>query len=342
MSKREVAYSKDEDLMKIPLDQPVLVNIASQDDDAPVIDKKKEQEEEVNTRVNAGDQDVIDKLQKEVENLSQAEKLVTQQLAKERADRLAVQQTAQEMAEALARQSAQASNATLNNFKSALEAAQAEQEAAEAEYVRCLDSGDFAAAAKVQGKIGRAAAKVVTAERDLAQFDEEVKAAETRRPATEQRRAAATESDVLGWIDTNPNFLPSEREFLKSHPELILDNQKNAELGVAYNRAMSKGLSRGTPAYFEFVEDFLGYKTGNDREDEADEIDRVNRRAAAAPTRRDPGPSQQHGRPSQVRLTAEQRELIRSMGISEVEYAKNHIKLQNEKSSDPEKYSHRR
>jgi hypothetical protein len=47
-------------------------------------------------------------------------------------------------------------------------------------------------------------------------------------------------------------------------------------------------------------------------------------------------------RPTQVKLTPAQRELAANMGISELGYARQFLKLQGEKISNPEKYNQSR
>jgi hypothetical protein len=94
---------------------------------------------------------------------------------------------------------------------------------------------------------------------------------------------------------------------------------------------MKQGLIRGTPAYFDYLEEFMGYKTSD--------TDR-SISVQAPPSRNERG---NDGRPSgsRVTLTPEERDIAKSLGVSEIDYAKNKVRFEDAKRADPEKYSSR-
>lgn len=341
MAKRQQAFSKDEDLIKIPLDQEVLVSLA-EDDKEETEDNKKETGKE-STEVKTGDDDTVEKLEEQIEALRESNKQTQKQLQDEQRERRRVEQAAQEIVQEAVQIRSGAEKAAHSNMKSALAAAQSEQEAAKKDYANFLEAGDFVAAAESQQKMSRAAARVVQVERDISEFETQQSEAEERAKHQPRRQTESQPVDVLTSIDQNPNLMPEEKKFLKSHPELMADRQKNAELGIAYQRAMNDGLSRGTPEYFEFIENFMGIKKSGKSESvrTTDDDEEAGRAANGAPVRRDNAGQRREQRPSQVKLTPEQREIARNMGISEVGYARNMLKLQNEKQSNPEKYNQR-
>lgn len=332
---RTKVYSKDEDLRSIPLDQEVVVSVGAGDELAIPADEAPERA--------SGDVDVdgdaVKTLNKQIEDLKKSNETAQEQLLAEQARARRAEQEADAAARAAQQFKSVAVRSHGDGLKSALDAAQSEQDSAKATYLAALEAGNFTEAADAQTKMSRAAARIVALEGSIANFDEN--AATPERPAAPQQ--VRQSGDITQQIDANPNFLPSERTFLKAHPELLTDANKNAELGVAYNRAMNKGLSRGTPEYFAFVEDFMGYKPPVERKaaQEDDDVDDEATRAAA-PVRRDNSGSRQPARANQVKLTPAQRELAANMGISEIGYARQLLKLQGEKQTNPEKYNQSR
>jgi hypothetical protein len=336
---KEKAYSKDEDLMLIPLDQEVLVSLET-GDDAGEPDKPEKKAAKESASVETGDDETVETLEKQIEDLRESNKQTQQQLLAEQRERRRVEAAAQEIVQDAVQFRSAAERGQHSAIKSALDAAQAEQESSKKDYAAFLEAGDFVNAAEAQQKMSRAAAKVLQVERDLGDFEmqqERAKERSERQPV--ERREQAQPVDVIAGIDSNPNWLPTERTFLKAHPELLTDPQKNAELGIAYNRAMGEKLSRGTPEYFEFIENFMGFKKSESRRANDDEDDN---KPYGAPVRRENQGGRAPQRPSQMKLSPEQREIARNMGISEIGYARQLQKLQGEKTSNPEKYNQSR
>jgi hypothetical protein len=334
---RPKVYSKDEDLRGVPLDQEVVVAVdlsADQELDVPQDKGSGKASGDVEL-----DSDIVQTLNKQIEDLKKSNETAQEQLMSEQQRARQAEQEAAQAARAAEQFRSVAVKSQGDQLKSALDAAQSEQETAKAAYAAALEAGNFVEAADHQAKMSRAAARIVTLENSLANFDDNADEPTRAAPAPQPRAV-----DVHQQIDSNPNFLPAEKTFLKSHPELLTDGQKNAELGVAYNRAMREGLSRGTPEYFAFIEQFMGYKSAKQEQRSAQEDDEVDDDStrAAAPVRRDNSGQRQAVRPTQVKLTPAQRELAANMGISELGYARQFLKLQDEKKSNPEKYNQSR
>lgn len=333
MAKQPI-YSKDEDLLRVPLDQEVLVAIPADEEEEQT---DKQPEKEVSDKVSVED-DAVKALNDQIEALKVSNKEAEKRLADEQRRARQAETAARNLAQEAVQFRTVAERSHHENLKSALNAAQSDQETHKKDYMNFLEAGDFANAAEAQAKMSRAAARIVDAEKSLAAFEVE-REAEIKNPQRQtalEPAAPASDADILSGIDKNPNWLPKEKEYLKAHPELLTDAQKNAELGIAYNRAMSKNISRGTPEYFAFLDEFMGFKKAETRDD-TDEIP-----ANGAPVRRENAGGRAAVKPGQVKLTPEQREIVRNMGISEIGYAKNHLKLQAEKAANPEKYNQSR
>lgn len=335
MAKQPV-YSKDDDLLQIPLDQEVVVAITPEDDDE-VVAAPEDKKTPAKTPEIDVDADSIKSLNDQLEALKASNQMAEKQLKAEQRRAREAEQAARGLAQEASQFRAVAENSHHETLKSALATAQAEQETHKKDYMSYLEAGDFMNAAEAQAKMSRAAAKIVDAEKSLAYFEIEKSSQPERRPEPPRQAAQQVEEeDIISSIDKNPSWLPKEKEYLKAHPELLTDGQKNAELGVAYQRAMRENISRGTPEYFEFLDKFMGYKKAETADDDADAGN------TAAPVRRENAGGRAPVRPNQVKLTPAMREMARNMGISETGYAKQYLKLQAEKVANPEKYNQSR
>lgn len=336
---RERAYSDDKDLMRVPLDEEVLVLIPGETVEGE--DKKVEAKEDDDKKIVEveTDNDTVKKLNEQVAALREANTKSNEELLAEQQKRQRVEQEAYRIAQDALSFKSEAEKSQHGQLKSALESAQNEQESHKKDYLAHLEAGDFVNAAEAQSKMSRAAARVVAAEGHLAQFETAKTEIEERGKGRSERPAPPVDATTL--IENNANLLPSEKTFMKAHPELMMDSRKNAELGVAYSLAMNKGLSRGTPEYFTFIEETMGYKEPSKKNDDDGDEDSGQRREAA-PVRRDNSGGRHQTKPSQVRLTPEMREIARNMGISETGYAKRFLELQDQKQANPEKYNRTR
>lgn len=301
---------KDEaELARVPLEEPVLVELEPAGTGADVAAAKPEDDDEPPAR----DDD------------TGAEDIAAQLRAAQ--DATAAERRAREAAEAeAARLRAVSVDTEKELLTSSLEKAQNERDAAKAAYKQAYEAGDPDAMADANDKIGRAAAQIVHFEGAIANFGE------GERPAPKQDAPV----DVLTAIDRDPQLLPSEKEWLKKHPEtLVQGSALNAELTVAHNRALAAGHARGTDAYFKSVDKFLGFDKSSGRSDNQERAP-----AVAAPVSRD---SRSFGgqplKPSQIQLTPEERQMARNLGQSETTYARNKLLLQQRKQSDPERYA---
>lgn len=313
------ALKTDEEAAAIPLDQPILIELPGGVIEDESDDKKPEPKART-SKVEPSDPDAK-KLQEQLEAAQTAQRTETERAAKiEREANERVARAEREAAEAVKR------SQTLEGdvISGGLAAAQADRDAAMQEYIRAGEAGDFKAQAQAQSKIGRAEAKILTFESGAAEIAE-------RKTIVPERRAEQVVQqprDVTEAIDQNAQLLPAEKTWLKAHPDAYLPGPRNNELSVGYERALKQGLVRGTPQYFDYLEDFMGYTKSNDNGSAS---------VQAPPSRNDRGSD---GRPTgnRITLTPEQREIAKSLGVSEIEYAKNVIKFEDARRADPDKY----
>src|SRR5262249_32293639 len=140
---------------------------------------------------------------------------------------------------------------------SALTSATNELTAAKALAKQAGETSDWAAQAEAHDAIADARTRINQLQNAIAGLDQQMKEAEARRKQPPPQNGPV---DVNDAIDQNQALLPKERQYLKTHPELVLDKGLNDELSVAHNRALRQGIRRGSDAYFTFLDDFLGFK----------------------------------------------------------------------------------
>lgn len=315
------AISDEKELAAIPVDEPVLVAleppVTGEERDEP----QRQERQERKPKPAADEPDAgVAALQKQMEDMRRASDAETTRLSKEAAE------ARRERDEAIAA----ANSADGDLISGGLSAAQAEEKSARLALKSAHDTGDADGIADATARIGRAAADIRELERSAAVHAAHAEREKTRKPEPVTQRPR----DVNAVIDAM-DLLPTEREWLKKHPDAVVDQRQRTRLDAAYFDATERNLARGTPEYFAFVDQRLGYTkpaADDDNEDEGTTI-------VSAPVSRD-NRSAQTGRVNnnQVTLSPLERETARSMGVSDIAYARGKQQLQAAKAADPEKY----
>lgn len=314
----------EKELAAVPLDEPVLVELEPA---APVAENDDEVVKPALKVVPRDEpEDGAAKLEKQLRASEEA-------TARERERNAALERERDEARQEAARLRTTTADTEKELLNNSLAGAQAAQAAAKAQFKVAFDAGDPEAMAEANALIARAATDIRNYEGAVANFETD---AEIVEPVRQQRQQ---EVSIESAIDRDPKLLGPERDWLKSHTEVLTDPKANRKLGVAYDEALEQGLKRGTPAYFEFLDKRLGYA-----EAEADGDNRTERASiVAAPVSRDNRSSTtgQKLTPSQVRLTPEQREMAMLTGVTDIEYARGLVQMENDKRANPEKYATR-
>lgn len=314
------ALRKDEDLAAVPLDQPVLVDLEPEGSTVQ-IDDPDDKNEVIDGAARTAEDPGVNVLKQQLEALQRANAAAD----KRANDAIQRAETAErDRAAAVNSQSQTEADAV----QSGLAAAQAEQAAAKVALKAAGESGDWESMAEANARIGRSASDIREFERSaalLADRKEQIK----NEP---QRQVQQPTTDINTAIDSNPQLLAAEREWLKVHPEAMIDPSRNKELDVAYIKATRKGLVRGAPDYFKFIEAEMGYSQPTARTEDDDDMP-----VQAPVSRNDRG---NDGRPTngKIMLTPEQREIAKSMNISDIEYARQVAAFDMARKADPEKY----
>lgn len=321
------ALKTNEEMLAVPVSQPILIELpgmAGADDAGTGDDTGSDK---------TGQDDGAKTLQEQLEAMKAAQKLVEDRAARAEADAATARREATERAREAQEAAKRATALEGDIITGGLSAAQGDLAAAKAELIRAGEAGDFAAMAEAQSKIGRASAQILSLESGAADIAERVE-----KGPTVTTTAPAAPSDPIAGIDANPNLFPAEKEWLKAHPDAVTDARRNNELGVGYERAIKAGHVRGTPDYFAFLEDFMGYakpaaKTSDTNQDGTTSVQ--------APVTRQERDGQGRPQNNRITLSPEQREIARSLGVSDIEYAKQVLAFEAAKKADPEKYQGR-
>lgn len=241
----------------------------------------------------------------------------TQEAERERASRLQAETRARDAETRAVAASTEVRDSNVQLVQNAIETVKANTSILKARLAQARADGDTDVEGDVIVELGDAGAKL----RELQTGLEQMKA----RPAL--RQADPVPSDPVEALARQ--LSPRSASWVRDHPEFARDQVKYQRMLAAHNLAMTEGVQAESDDYFKRVEDILGVR-------QADPVDNIEtgapqRRASppAAPVSRS-APTNGGQKPRVVRLTADEREIAQMMGITEVEYAKNKLALQEE------------
>lgn len=214
-------------------------------------------------------------------------------------------------------------------MESTLAANKADVERALVDFKNATDSGDNAAAAEAINRLAEAKANVKTLERGLEEVKERKRELKRERDKLkEARREAekqATQQPQTGDPVDSLNLPPAEKDWLKSHREYMIDKDKAADLEYVHRRAVNRGLQPGNPEYLPFINN--GLAALNAQVETPQEADQRSSMMSAPVSREVPAGNGQRPSATRVTLTKEERELAKTLDITEAEYAKQKQKL---------------
>lgn len=327
MSKPKLKAMKTvEELNAVPTNEPVLVQL-----EPPVTSAANDDVPEKEPQKADADDGGVEKLKQELDAAKRAREASEAQTLKERERAMKAEQEAAEAARKVRAAETHSLDTEEQAITSGLAGAQAERDAAKSAVKVAFEAGDATALAEAQERLGRAAADIREYERaQTALADRKANAGRQEQPV--QQRP----TDINAVIDAM-NLLPAERDWLKAHPDSLMDRSRNTLLDAAYIKATAKGLVRGTPDYFKFIEEDMGYVTKPATVDDPD--DRTD--IVSAPVVREPRTPSGAPAGNRIMLTPDQREFARTMGLTDVQYATQVLALQRDKRENPEKYAAR-
>jgi hypothetical protein len=196
----------------------------------------------------------------------------------------------------------------------ALMAARAEAENAERAYAEALANSDPSAAAKAQRLIARTEAQILRIEEGLDYIENSPAPVVQTEPSFEEKLAAT-------------NLTPRTKDYVRQHPEIVGAKQ-NAAVAAHILATESHGLKPDTDEYFDFIDQQLGYTTMQKTEQYTQDNPRPKARINhAAPANSSGGDRRVNA--GQERLTPEEKDTARALGMSLAKYAENKAKIRN-------------
>ena len=262
--------------------------------------------------------------------LADLKKQIEDSRAKEQAERdgrLRAEQQAQQEAQLRARAEGKAHDSELSTVLNAIEAVEAQGQAAERAYADAMASGDWAAAAKAQRAMAATETRLLTLQNGKAAMEDRAK-----RGTTEGRVDAPQVTQQPHIVDPVERLAsqvsPRAGDWIRKHPEVASNVSR---LSAAHNLAVLDGLTPDTDEYFQFIEDKVLKKPAAAQETQQQQERRPATVSApvsgsAAPRTNGPGAST-------VTLSPAERDMARSiypeMSAAEAEkhYATNKLAL---------------
>jgi len=328
-TKEEIAAVPGDQSVTIALEPEGVVILNKEADDAAVSAQEKPEVQSKPT-----EDEATQELKQQLEDLRKANAEQQARFTQEVQARQAAEQRSRQREVETYQHKIRAEDAEYDAILNAIGSAESEAEAAQRDIAAATETADYKAVADASRRLARAESRLSQLEDGkLAIERAKTEAAARAKQAPRQQAAPQQNVTVDQYIDSIPNLLPSQRGWLKQHPDAMTDPKKNIRVQNAHNEAEEQGLQVGTTRYFQFLDQKLGYAKPDTEDD--DVADDNNNRAAgqvsAPPSRTATSPTGRTS-PTRITLTPEQREIARLSGIDEITYAKNLQKMQDYKA----------
>ena len=325
-----------EEINAVPQDKSVTISL--EPEGTVILDKNADDQEQARLEAEAvkakakqaEPEDDNTDLKKQLDDLRKANDLSNKRVQEEIAARQAAEQRVREREQEASQSKIRAEDAEYDAILNAIGAAESEAEGAQRDIALATETSDAKAVGEASRRLARAESRLSQLEDGKAAI-ERAKTAQAARARETPPQRASQPATVEQYIDQLPNLLPSQRDWLREHPDALTDTRKNLRLQGAHVEAEDQGFRPGTQKYFSYLEERLGYKEPEDGDDVEDEPVR-SPQVSAPPSRS--ATNINTGRPSgnRITLTPEQREVARLSGIDELTYARQLQKLQTLKA----------
>lgn len=207
-------------------------------------------------------------------------------------------------------------------ISAAMHQLKSEHEILKAKWSEAMSINDFDMAASIQSDINKATI-------DLARLESEVE--NVKRQDAVKQQAPNQIDDIINAVS------PTSAKWLKQHRDTLSDPVMIQDMFDAHGAAVRRGIEPDSSEYFEFIEGRLGLKEDRPapRQKKVEQDDDDAMSAAAKPVQRQspppPAPVERYSsRPNVIRLTAQQAQTAKDLGMTEKEYAMNMAALKKE------------
>jgi hypothetical protein len=271
-----------------------------------VVDVKKADEEKTPV---IEPQEGINELKKKLEN---------EKRAREDAERRAHE--ARQVAE---KAKFETKDANYNMVVNAIETVKGRGEALKTAYAEAMNVGDFTKAAEIQEAVAVNSSQLADLKRGEKAMKEQL---EEAKEAAKVRPVDPPRGDAIEQIASQVS--QRSADWIRANREILPDERAIRRMFRAHEDAIDEGVAPDSDDYFRFIEGRLGKRQEPVRPPEAPLSE------AAAPKKSVPPPAapvtRSTPRQGVVRLTREQADTARMLGMTEAEYAKNMVALQRE------------
>lgn len=326
---------------EISADAPVVVTLPENADDEPIVEAapapkepKIEKKEPVKRAAKepVKEQKKEDETPEEIPGLSDLKAQLEAARAAaedERKRRIDAEALANKKQEETYRFRNEAEKSQYDMIVNALAGVESEADLAQKEYETAISSGEWDKASKAQRIMSRAEAKLLSLEEGKSAIEARIERAKNEKPQP------IKQDPFEQYLN---QFSRPTQEWLRDHPQTVKDPRLNAKTIAAHHDAVAEGLIQDTPEYFEYIEEQVGFRKKTADTEEYDNLaDAGNGKEiptkpySAPPSRESPNATGGKARSSRtVTLTPEQRAAAKASGISDAEYAKHLVALQEE------------
>jgi hypothetical protein len=209
--------------------------------------------------------------------------------------------------------------------KSAIKTVRGENDVLKSAYKDALAIGDYDKAAEIQDKLTENKLRLS----ELKKGREYMKA--QRQQARNQAPQAQMQSDPVEAVASQ--LSARSADWVRRNPQFVTDPRLYQKMVAAHNLVIADGIQPDSDEYFDRVETTLNMRKA--QEPEPDEQEAMSEAAKPAQRRSPPpaAPVSRSGgntRQNVVRLTRDEAEAARDMGMTEQEYARNKLLLKKE------------
>ena len=244
-------------------------------------------------------------------------------LEQERAARIEAEKQARAAYNSAAEAKNEVQDTNLQLVRNAIDTVKRNNDILKYNYSEAMSVGDYTKAAEIQETMGMNSAKLMELERGRAHMENAPKAA-----APEPMRHSDPVEELASQLS------PRSADWVRRNPQCVTDPRMYQKMVAAHNLAVADGYTPDSDDYFGQIEDTLKISkrvnTEYDDDPTSGAAKVTQRRSAppAAPVSRGGGGT--GSRPNEVRLTREEIETARDLGMTEKEYARNKMLLKKE------------
>ena len=244
-------------------------------------------------------------------------------LEQERAARIEAEKQARAAYSSAAEAKNEVQDTNLQLVKNAIDTVKRNNDILKYNYSEAMSVGDYTKAAEIQETMGMNSAKLMELERGRSHMENAPKVV-----APEPPRHSDPVEELASQLS------PRSADWVRRNPQCVTDPRMYQKMVAAHNIAVADGYTPDSDDYFGQIEDTLkiSKRVNTDYDDDptsgAAKVTQRRSAPPAAPVSRGGGGT--GSRPNEVRLTRDEIETARDLGMTEKEYARNKMLLKKE------------